>query len=392
MPTNTLTDHQCRLAKPGAKDQKLFDGGGLYLWISAKGAKIWRQAYRVDGKPKTAVHGPYPLVTLAEARDKRDGLKKRLLDGLAPAPAAAAAAPAQPTLLQASEIYWNGRKDVTDGYRDNAMRGIELHLGPALGARPIGSIDRDALLAALLTVDAKGKHVYVRKVRMWVGQVFDWAVELNHCQVNPAALINPKRAFGHAPVVGHAAIELRDMPAFLQRLALESDLQSVLALKLLALTWTRTRELRFMKWSEIEGDLWEIPAGKMKRRKAHLVPLSRQALRLLAKLKARSRGSEYVFPAEHRDDRPISENTVLMLLYRMGYKGEMTGHGFRTVGSTWANERHYESDAIEMQLAHTDDDKVRSAYNKALYLPLRRQILQAWADWLDKPDAGGAQS
>jgi integrase len=387
MPTNKLTDHACRNAKPGPKAKKLFDGGGLHLFISPKGAKVWRLAYRLDGKPQTATLGDYPLLTLAEARTKRDGLKKALQDGIAPKRKVTAG---QPTLKEATATYWDGRKDVSDGYRDNAKRGIELHLFPKLGNRPIGAITRDELLRAMAALDAEGKHVYVRKVRVWVGQVFDWAVEHRHCEVNPAASINPRKAFGKAEVVSHAAIELPDVPVLWGRLALEGELLSALATRMLAYTWTRTQELRFMEWAEIEGDLWRIPKGKMKRRKDHLVPLTTQALDVLAKMRARSRGSVYVFPAEHRLDRPMSENTVLFLLYRMGYKCRMTGHGFRSIASTWANERGFNKDAIERQLAHSPDDKVRSAYNRAEYLPERRVILQAWADWLEV-DASGAQ-
>jgi integrase len=387
--TNKLTDAALRKAKPRERPYKLFDGGSLYLFISPKGAKVWRLAYRVHGKPQTASLGEYPLLTLAEARTKRDDLKKALLDGITPKRKATAG---QPTLEEATQTYWTGRKDVSDGYRDNAIRGIELHLYRALGKRPIGSITRDELLAELAALDAEGKHVYVRKVRVWVGQVFDWAVEHRHCEVNPAASINPKKAFGKAVVESHAALELPEVHPLWARLDMERDLSSVLATRLLAYTWTRTQELRFMEWSEIEGGLWRIPKGKMKRRKDHLVPLPTQALDVLRDMKARSRGSPYVFPAEHRLDRPMSENTVLALLYRLGYKGKMTGHGFRSIASTWANERGFNKDAIERQLAHSPDDKVRSAYNRAEYLPERRAILQAWADWLNKVDASGAQS
>ena len=161
-----------------------------------------------------------------------------------------------------------------------------------------------------------------------------------------------------------------------------------LEIALLALTWVRTGELRMMRWDELDGALWRLPAGRMKRRRDHLVPLSRQALELLARMRARQRGSEYVFPGPVRLDRPMSENTILDLLERMGYSGQMTGHGWRTVASTWANEAGHPADAIERQLAHAPDDKVRSAYNHALHLPERTVMLQAYADWLDVEASG----
>lgn len=382
MPTNTLTDAQCRAAKPAAKPFKLFDGGGLHLWVSAAGAKTWRLAYRVDGKPKTISFGAYPTVSLVAARRKRDEAKESLADGGDPMTPRRIQRSAV-TLSQASETYWAGRKDISDGYRANALRAIEMHLGPKLGRRLIGSITREDLLQELQVMDAKGLHVYVRKTRMWVSQVFDWAVETSHADINPAALIRTEKAFGRAKVKHFAAVELSEVPALLQRLDLEHDLQSVLACRGLAYTWSRTTELRKMEWTELEGAIWRIPGRKMKRERDHLVPLSRQMLALLRVMKSRSRGGPYVFPADHRDDRPMSENAVLYLLHRIGYKGKMTGHGWRSVGSTWANEKGYNKDAVERQLAHSPEDKTRAAYNRAEYLPERTQMLQEWCDWLD---------
>lgn len=384
MPTNTLTDARCKAAKPADKPVKLFDGGGLHLWISPSGAKVWRLAYRIGGKPKTMSLGPYPEVSLAEARSKRDQHKASLRDGADPMAPRRATRKGM-TLDEASAEYWGGRKDLSTSYVDNARRGIEMHLSPTLGSRNIGSLTRDDLLEALRRMDSAGLHVYVRKVRMWVGQVFDWAVEHGHADINPAALIRPEKAFGRATVEHHAAVELRDVPDLIQRINLERDIQSVMACRLLAYTWTRTGELRMMEWSEIDGDQWIIPAGKMKRRRDHLVPLSRQALNVLGEMRARARpGSPYVFPSDRRADRPMSENAVLYLLHRIGYKGRMTGHGWRSVASTWANERGYAPDAIERQLAHVPADEVRAAYNRAQYLTVRREMLQAWSDWLDE--------
>ncbi len=390
MPTNTLTDARCRAARPTDKAQKLFDGNGLHLWISPKGAKVWRLAYRVDGVPKTISLGPYPEISLATARTRRDALRADLRDGIDPSKQRRQSR-AGMTLADAVTHYWEGRRDVSDGYRTNALRGIEMHLIPALGARPVASITRDDLLRELLRMDAAGLSVYVRRVRMWVSQVFDWAVEIGHAEANPAASIRPQKAFSRVEPVPMAALDLREVPDLMARLALERDLQSVLACRLLALTWTRTGELRMMRWNEIDADAWRIPAARMKRRRDHVVPLSRQALAILDQLRARCRGSEYVFPAEHRLDRPMSENAVLYLLHRLGYKGRMTGHGWRSVASTWANERGYNRDAIERQLAHAPDDKIRALYNRAEYLPERSAMLAAWADWLDQPDAGLVQ-
>lgn len=389
MPTNTLTDHICKSAKPSEKDRKMFDGHGLYLFVSAKGAKVWRMAYRVDGKPKTKSLGDYPLLSLAEARAKCAELRKGLQAGVAPTTKKKRAAS---TFWQDCETFWNGRQDVSPDYRANALRGLELHLKPALGDRATGEIDRGMLLAELNRMDANGRFVYVRRVRMWASQVFDWAIEQELATINPAELINPKKAFGRRKVKNHASLKLSEVHEFVRRLSFEKDLNSVLACRLIAYTWVRTNEMRMMRFDEIEGDVWLIGGERMKRDKDHLVPLSRQALEIIEVMRERRReGCHYVFPSDHRIDRPISENTVLALIARMGYKGEMTGHGWRSIASTWANEEGYPPDAIERQLAHSPEDKVRAAYNRAEYMKERRPMMQAWADWLDKPDAGSAE-
>jgi integrase len=391
--TNTLTDAKCRAIKAGDKAKKFFDGLGLFLFVSPTGAKVWRMAYRVNGKAQTAVIGPYPAVGLAEARQKRDAIKAMLRDGQNPAQARKPARHAY-TLDDAHTAYWSGRKDLSQSYLDNERRAYEMHVQPHLGKRVMREITRADVLATLNKLDARGKHDYVRKVRMWLAQLWDWAIEQDHATENPPRSIKPERAFGKTQVEHFAALELRDVPAFMQRLEAEGELQSVLALRLLALTWVRTNELRFMRWDEIDGNTWLIPAGKMKRRRDHMVPLTAQALEILAKLKSRAGSSEYVFPAEHRPDRPISENAVLALMARMGYKGKMTGHGWRSVGSTWANENGYPPDVIERQLAHVPGDSVRAIYNRAQYADQRRAMLEAWAAWLtaqhqDAPDPAG---
>lgn len=379
MPTNSLSDHKCKIAAPREKAYKLFDGFGLYLACLPSGMKSWRMAYRVAGRPQTATIGPYPLVTLAAARIKRDEIRLALLNGQSLRPATVKA---RLTLGQASAAYWATRRDVSANYRMNAENAIARHVLPTLGGLAVASITRTDLLPVLMAMDAAGLSVYVRKTRMWLHQLWDWAVELEHASTNPAALIDTRKAFSKAPVTSFAALDLGQVPAFMERLALEGVIQSAIACKLLALTWVRTQELRLMEFGEVDGDVWRIPAGKMKRRRDHMVPLSRQAVELVNHMRARSRGSKYVFPNDRRQDRPMSENAVLYLIGRMGYGGKMTGHGWRTIGSTWANEAGYTADAIERQLAHAPDDRIRAVYNKAEYLLERRAMLQAYGDWL----------
>lgn len=385
MPTNTLTDSRCKAAKPSDKAFKLFDGGGLFLFVSPTGAKVWRLAYRLDGKQKTISFGAYPDVSLSDARQQRDKVKAVLREGGDPMAPRTIKRAAKMTLGDASTTYWAGRKDVSDDYRQNATRGIDMHLDDLLG-KSVGAIARADLLNSLNRLDAAGKHSYVRKIRMWISQVFDWAIEQELAEINPAKLINPERAFGRVEVEHFAALEPSEVKDFMQRLSLEDDRISVLGCKLLALTWVRTAELRMMELHEIDFDkaLWTIPADKMKRRKDLIVPLSTQAIAIIKQLLAiRNPAAKYVVASVYRKDRPISENTILYLIHRIGYKGRMTGHGWRSVASTWANESGYSSDAIERQLAHVPDDKVRSTYNRAQYLAERSQMLQDWGDWLD---------
>ena len=389
MPTAKLTDAQCRAAKPRAKAYKLFDGAGLALVVLPSGVKSWRLFHRVAGKQRTTTVGLYPAVGAAEARRKAAEARQAADRGEATT-SRRAAPPPGPTVRQACEDYWSGRGDTTAAYRSNVRRALEMHVWPKLGAEPVATLTRAEVLQVLLALDAQGRHEYVRKVRLWLAMPLDRCVELEQCAANVVRSIDPERAFGRRAVEHHAALALAEVPAFMERLGFERDLQSVLALKVLALTWVRTSELRMMRKAEIEGEVWRIPAAKMKRRREHLVPLSKQARELLAVAIGRSGGSEFVFPAAHREDRPISENAILYLIARMGYGGRMTGHGLRTVASTWANEAGWNPDAIERQLAHAPEDKVRAAYNAAVYWPERVRMMQAWSDWLlPAPAAAG---
>lgn len=254
-------------------------------------------AYRFEGKQKTMSFGAYPEVDLAEARRRRAEVREQLRGGIDPMLDRKLAKKKSITLLQASHTYWEGRQDLSPSYRNNAIRGIEMHLGPVLGGRELSSITREDLLTELMRVDAAGRLVYVRKIRNWVSQVFEWAVEQGMAQINPAALINPQRAFRHSEKGQQAALELHEVPELVRQLNFQGDLLSALACKLLALTWVRTKELRFAKWDEFEGDVWRVPAERMKQRRPHVVPLSRQAMDILDVLRVRGVAATMCWPA-----------------------------------------------------------------------------------------------
>lgn len=389
VPTNKLTTAQCKAIKALDKPKKYFDGEGLFLYVTPSGGKIWRMTYRLAGKAQTIVFGAYPGVSLADARSKRSEVKAALRDGLDPK-AGVRRQRASPTFAEAVGLYWDGRKDIAEKTVYDAKNALTRHLLKPFGNLTLAQIDRQILLDALLVVDRSGRHVLVRKLRRWCNQIFEWGVENRYCDTNPASTIRPERAFGKSEEQHLSALDLRDVPGFLARLRMEGELSSVLACRMLAYTWSRTKELRLMEWSELNRDegVWLVPAHKMKKRRDHLVPLSDQALAIIDEMWNRRRGDRYVFESSRSKSRPMSENAILYVIHRIGYKGRMTGHGWRSVASTWANEKGYNPDAIERQLAHVPQDKVRSAYNRAEYLDQRRKMLQEWADQLSVWDVG----
>lgn len=382
MATYKLSDARIRAIKPGLKALKLFDGGGLFIAVLPSGSKSWRLQYRVGGRPQTATLGTYPEFSLAEARRWAQETRSGLARGIEPT--RRRSPPERQTLAGAVRDYWSAQSHLSEGYRTNAVRALERHILPALGGRHVGSITRADVMDALTQMDKAGLHVYVRKTRRWLSTVLDWCVEHGHCETNVCLSIRPRVAFARAQTEHHASIDLAEVGEFMRRLTFEGALTSTFACRLLALTWVRTGELRGMRWAEIDGDLWRIPKERMKMRNDHLVPLSAQAMALLDRM---PRISEFVFPNDRRPiDRPMSENAVLYMIGRIGYGGRMTGHGWRTLASTWAHEHGFLSDAIERQLAHVRGD-VRAIYNRAEHLPVRRQMLQAWANWLDQQES-----
>ena len=388
MATNKLTDALCKKAIPSEKPRKLADGHGMYLFVSPTGAKVWRVAYKQFGKDGTKILGPYPLLSLADARIKRDEFRRKLLDG-----EDVKATPQKSiTFSDAVAQYWGGRKDVSAGYVQNAVRGLAMHLEPDIGKTPIALVTDAMILVPLLRLDAAEKFVYAKRLRMWSSLVFEWAMARKHCKTNPASLIKPSKAFGKKEEENHPHLPLLEIPEFMQRLAMEKELQSVLACRLMAMTWVRTGELRKFKWDQIDGDVWRVPRENMKKNRIHLVPLSKQSLAILETLRQRSRGGEYVFPGEQSKTRPMSENAVLYLIHRIGFKGRMSGHGWRSVASTWGNEHEYNSDHIEMQLSHSEENEVRGAYNHAQYFPQRRKMMQDFSNWLEQAESSSMKA
>lgn len=394
-----LTDPACRNAKPTDKPYKLTDEKGLFLLVHPNGSKYWRLKYRVAGKEKLLSIGVYPEMPLAGARSKRDEARKQISDGIDPSEAKqeakriAKVAAANSFESIAREWLEHMKHKWSDGHHTYTTRRFEAYVFPEIGNAPISQITAPALLAVARKIERKGTIETAHKVMNTCGQVFRYAVASGRCERDPVSDL--KGAIKPRPAPKHMnALNEKDLPDLLRKMdAYASDnggeLQTQYALQLLALTFVRTGELREATWTEfdLEKAEWRIPAERMKMKAPHVVPLSRQSIEVLEKLKALNGGYELVFPGV-RPAIPMSKNTVLFALYRMGYRGRMTGHGFRAVASTILNELGFDADVIERQLAHAERNKVRAAYHRAEYLPERRKMMQQWADYLDSKKAG----
>ena len=387
-----LTDAKCRTAtSQGKAIRKLADEGGLYLWVYADGRKYWRLRYWLAGKEKSLSLGVYPEIGLKAARAKRDAERKRLDANLDPSAERKAdklrkkLAAANSFEAVAREWYAKQSHTWVPGHALDVKRRLEKNAFPFLGMRPIAGIEAPELLAAVRKIEERGAHDLAHRVLSVCGQVFRYGIATGRCTRDIAADL--RGALTPHKKTHQAAVRPEALPELLKAIATYDEIgdrQTRLALQMLALTFVRTSELIGAEWHEFDLDnaMWVIRAGRMKMKSEHVVPLSKQSLALLAELKAIGGGSRFVFPGRNRD-KPVSNNTMLFALYRLGYKGKMTGHGFRAVASTILNETGCRADVIERQLAHCERDEVRGAYNRAEYLPERVKMMQHWADYLD---------
>lgn len=400
-----LTATECKNARcpEGKKWVRLSDGGGLYLEVwpagpkSPEGMKAWRWKFRHEGKEKRLALGTFPAVSLAEARSRRDAARRQLDAGTDPAAArkAAKAAPAgaAATTFEAVARRWwaewaSNKNERHAGY---ALRRLELDAFPVIGARQVAELTAPQLVAMAKRIEARGAGELARRLLATCGQVLRWAVAHGLAERNAGADVKPGDVLKPRDVENHARIGAAELPELLRKVAAyEGSAATRFALQLLALTFVRTQELTGARWGEfdLQAGEWRIPAERMKRRRLHVVPLSRQAVELLetwrtARGEDRTGPQDLLFPGERDHAQPMSSNTMLFALYRMGYRGRMTGHGFRGLASTVLNEMGHRADVIEAQLAHVEGNKVRAAYNHAQYLPERHELMQAWADYME---------
>ncbi|MBL6938190.1 MAG: integrase arm-type DNA-binding domain-containing protein [Alphaproteobacteria bacterium] len=387
-----LTALGVKNAKSKAKPYKLADEKGLYLLITPGGGKLWRFDYRHDEKRKTLAMGKWPDIELAVARERRDNARKRLANGEDPTAADKVEALAIASAFETVARNWHASAKTawTPRYARLVLGRLEADIFPHIGKDNIDSIEAPRLLEVVRKVEERGAIEMAKRIKNYCSEVFMYGIAEGKCRRDPAADI--RRALRKPRPKKHmAAVSPPEFPTLVARMhAYDGDEITRLALHFTLITMVRTQETRFARIEEFEdldgsSALWRLSPERMKMSREHLVPLPHQAVTIIRRLREISPDSQHLFPGSTKTG-VISENTMLYGLYRMGYHSRQTTHGLRRCASTILNETgKFESDWIETQLAHADDDKVRGAYNAALYLSHRRRMLQWWADFVEKP-------
>jgi integrase len=387
-----LTDQKLRSLKPKEKLYRAADADGLCVEVHPSGARYWRYRYRFAGKAKMQSLGVYPEVSLAEAREALEHARKSLRGGTDPVQQrqrdelSRRIASANTFEAVAQEWLKQQRTALAPATHAKAEWLLTELAFPWLGSRPISEIEAPEVLAVLRRVEQRGKLETTHRLKQRCSQVFRYAIATGRAKRDPCpdlrgALASPK-------VEHHASItEPTELGQLLRAIdGYKGSFVAACALRLAPLVFVRPGELRHAEWPEfdLDGAQWRIPGEKMKMGEPHIVPLSSQAVAILRELHPLTGKGRYVFPGVRSNARPMSENTVLAALRRMGYSSEqMTGHGFRSTASTRLHEMGWNSQVIERQLAHAERNKVKAAYNYAEYLPERRKMMQTWADYLD---------
>jgi integrase len=387
-----LLDVAVKNAKPKDKPYKLSDANSLYLYVSATG-KYWRYDYSYLGKRKTLALGVYPTISLAEARDGRNAAKKLLANGIDPSQSKISKR--KEAVRNASITFeivareWHEKNAIKWSLKntDRTLSLLERNIFPFIGRIPIADIKPSDLLETIQRIEKKGNIQTAHRAMMNCGQIFRYAIATDRAHRDITMVLRGSLT----PIVETHHASITDPRKIGHLLRAMDDYDGLFvtkcALRLAPLFFVRPGELRHAEWTEFDFDsaVWKIPANKMKMGSAHIVPLSRQAIKILIELKEHTGHVRYLFPSVRTPDRPISDNTVNAALRRLGYeKTEMTGHGFRSMASTILHEQGWPHDAIERQLAHAERNKVVAAYNYADYLPKRIEMMQAWSDYLDK--------
>lgn len=394
-----LTAKAVEAAKPKEKSYKIFDGGGLYLEVKPPNSKLWRLKYRFLGKEKKLCIGEYPAISLADAREHREQAKKLLAGGHDPS--AVKQEIKQEKITEAGNTFeviareWHEHKkpEWSKTNAETVIKRLEKDVFPVIGKYPIKVITHKMLLDLAQTVKERGAHELAKRIVQICRHIYQYAIITGRADKNIAEDL--KGLVKSEPKSHFAAIESRDLPQFIYDLRSHKaklSRQTYLAVNLMMLTFVRTGEMIRAEWNEFDLDSkeWLIPAQRMKMKKEHIVPLSRQAIEILQELRELHNHPKYVFPSRNSRNNTMSNNTILMALGRMGYRGKMTGHGFRALAmSTIMEKLHYRHEVPDAQLAHAKRGDVARAYDRAKFLPERTKMMQEWADYLDNIAQGG---
>ncbi len=392
-----LTDTAIKRATANDRPYRMSDNGGLFLWITPAGGKLWRWKYRHEGKEKLMTFGKYPDVSLVLARERHAEARKLLAAGSDPMEQRKAEKTERKTSAENSFKHiaalwldhWQDGK--SPRHVDSVKRRMAADVYPCLGARPIMEIEAPDLVAMVKVIEKRGARDIAKRALETTGQIFRYGIAHGYAKRNPASEIRPSDILKSTPKTNYNRIDAKELPQLLRGIEVYQGTQVTrLAMKLMAMTFVRTGELIGATWAEfdLEAARWEIPAVRMKMRAPHIVPLATQAIEVLDMLHTLTGSSKYLFPGDRKPKKSMSNNTILKGLERMGYKGRMTGHGFRGLASTVLHEQGYAHEHIELQLAHAPRNAVSAAYNHALYLEPRAQMMQDWADFLERSQRG----
>jgi integrase len=392
-----LSDIEIRRAKPKQKAYRISDGGGMYLWITPAGGKLWRWAYSYERKEKLMTFGKYPDISLATARERHAEARKLLATGIDPMAQRKAEKTAERVASENSFAsiaaqwleHWQHGK--SPRHVDSTRRRLDANILPALGVRPIAEIEAPELVGMVKAIEQRGARDIAKRALETTGQIFRYGIAHGYAKRNPASEIRPSDVLKTTRKVNYARIDAKELPNLLRQIEVYPGTHVTrLAIKLMALTFVRTSELIGAKWAEfdLKASRWNIPEERMKMRTPHIVPLATQAMEILGTLRELTGDSEWLFPGDRNPKRAMSNNTILKGLERMGYKGKMTGHGFRGIASTILHEQGYSHEHIELQLAHAPRNAVSAAYNHALHLKARTKMMQDWANYLEKSQRG----
>lgn len=381
-----LPSDKCTPNKP----DKVSDGNGLQLWVRTTGSKTWVLDYRLNGKRQNLVIGKYPAISLQQARLKNNEVRELIKQGIDPKAQKYTTVDSGINQFANLAQQWHDKRKTTikagTFSRDYSL--YERDIKPFIGDKDITTITPLEILDIAHRIENRGAGDMARRAIGQIGQVFTYAMRLGIVTYNPTYKLS--QALTPRQQKNFARITINQLPQLLSDIdSYQGDPLTKLGFYLLAYTFVRTNELRFMQWNEVDwqAKLWRIPAERMKMNRPHIVPLAPQVLDILKQIKDFGLSDTYVFFNSSRQ-QPYSENVFTNALKKMGYRDVMTGHGFRGLASTTLHERQYMHEAIELQLAHDSESKTSKAYNGAKHLPYRVKMMNEWAKFIDDVKAG----